>query len=78
MSLHASAPRFKLELCLFLTLNFCQIENEYGNVESSFGPKGKLYMKWAAEMAVGLGAGVPWVMCRQTDAPEYIVMHLIP
>nr|AAF70821.1 beta-galactosidase [Solanum lycopersicum] len=50
-----------------------QIENEYGNVESSFGPKGKLYMKWAAEMAVGLGAGVPWVMCRQTDAPEYII-----
>ncbi|CAN4120826.1 unnamed protein product [Withania somnifera] len=49
-----------------------QIENEYGNIESSFGPKGKTYMKWAAEMAVGLGAGVPWVMCKQTDAPEYI------
>ncbi|KAM3326493.1 hypothetical protein P3S67_001619 [Capsicum chacoense] len=50
-----------------------QIENEYGNFESSFGPKGKIYMKWAAEMAVGLGAGVPWVMCQQTDAPEYII-----
>lgn len=24
-------------------------------------------------MAVGLGAGVPWVMCKQVDAPEYIV-----
>ncbi|KAK4356829.1 hypothetical protein RND71_022439 [Anisodus tanguticus] len=50
-----------------------QIENEYGNIESSFGSKGKTYMKWAAEMAVGLGAGVPWVMCKQTDAPEYII-----
>lgn len=55
----------------------CQIENEYGNIESSFGPNGKKYMTWAAEMAVGLGAGVPWVMCKQADAPEYIVMHLI-
>ncbi|CDP11164.1 unnamed protein product [Coffea canephora] len=50
-----------------------QIENEYGNVESSFGARGKAYMKWAAEMAVGLGADVPWVMCKQVDAPEYII-----
>ncbi|XP_052620638.1 beta-galactosidase 9 [Lactuca sativa] len=50
-----------------------QIENEYGNIEGSFGQKGKDYVKWAAEMAVGLGAGVPWVMCKQTDAPEYII-----
>lgn len=50
-----------------------QIENEYGNIEGSYGQKGKDYVKWAANMAVGLGAGVPWVMCKQTDAPEYIV-----
>ncbi|KAI3706213.1 hypothetical protein L6452_23807 [Arctium lappa] len=50
-----------------------QIENEYGNIEDSYGQKGKDYMKWAANMAVGLGAGVPWVMCRQTDAPENII-----
>ncbi|KAK9081360.1 hypothetical protein Syun_031139 [Stephania yunnanensis] len=50
-----------------------QIENEYGNIESSFGQRGKDYVKWAARMAVGLGAGVPWVMCRQTDAPENII-----
>ncbi|XP_057959150.1 beta-galactosidase 9 [Malania oleifera] len=50
-----------------------QIENEYGNVESSFGKKGKDYVKWAAGMALGLGAGVPWVMCRQDDAPDVIV-----
>ncbi|KAI3823094.1 hypothetical protein L1987_04520 [Smallanthus sonchifolius] len=50
-----------------------QIENEYGNIEGSYGQKGKDYVKWAAKMAVGFGAGVPWVMCRQTDAPENII-----
>ncbi|XP_050219902.1 beta-galactosidase 9 isoform X1 [Mercurialis annua] len=50
-----------------------QIENEYGNIEHSFGPGGKEYMKWAARMALGLDAGVPWVMCRQTDAPASII-----
>ncbi|KAF2288905.1 hypothetical protein GH714_022673 [Hevea brasiliensis] len=50
-----------------------QIENEYGDIEHSFGPGGKEYVKWAARMALGLRAGVPWVMCRQTDAPENII-----
>ncbi|KAK3038358.1 hypothetical protein RJ639_031454 [Escallonia herrerae] len=50
-----------------------QIENEYGDVERSYGQKGKEYVKWAANMAVGLGAGVPWVMCKQVDAPEFII-----
>ncbi|KAM7252868.1 hypothetical protein ACFE04_025486 [Oxalis oulophora] len=50
-----------------------QIENEYGNIEHSFGQKGKDYVKWAAKMAVGLEPGIPWVMCRQTDAPDYIL-----
>jgi hypothetical protein len=30
-------------------------------------------MLWAAQMALALDTGVPWVMCRQTDAPEQIV-----
>lgn len=42
-------------------------------MESSYGQQGKNYVKWAAKMALGLGAGVPWVMCKQTDAPENIV-----
>ncbi|XP_068665550.1 beta-galactosidase 9 [Aristolochia californica] len=50
-----------------------QIENEYGNIESTYGQKGREYVKWAASMAYGLGAGVPWVMCRQIDAPENII-----
>ncbi|KAE9602995.1 putative beta-galactosidase [Lupinus albus] len=50
-----------------------QIENEYGNIESSYGNGGKQYVKWAARMALSLGAGVPWVMCRQQDAPPDII-----
>ncbi|CAL5416749.1 unnamed protein product [Camellia sinensis] len=50
-----------------------QIENEYGNMESSYGQKGKDYVKWAAKMATGLGAGVPWVMCKQVDAPGDVI-----
>ncbi|KAH1236768.1 Beta-galactosidase 9 [Glycine max] len=50
-----------------------QIENEYGNIENSYGKGGKEYMKWAAKMALSLGAGVPWVMCRQQDAPYDII-----
>ncbi|KAK3038360.1 hypothetical protein RJ639_031456 [Escallonia herrerae] len=49
------------------------IENEYGYVAKSYGQKGKDYISWAANMAVGLGAGVPWVMCKQLDAPEFII-----
>ncbi|KAJ3671896.1 hypothetical protein LUZ60_007975 [Juncus effusus] len=50
-----------------------QIENEYGNIEASFGQKGKSYIKWAADMALGLGANVPWIMCKQSDAPQNII-----
>ncbi|KAL4034727.1 hypothetical protein IC575_003393 [Cucumis melo] len=47
-----------------------QIENEYGPVEWQIGAPGKSYTKWAAQMAVGLKTGVPWVMCKQEDAPD--------
>ena len=50
-----------------------QIENEYGPLEYSLGAPARAYTKWAAEMAVGLGTGVPWVMCKQDDAPDPIV-----
>lgn len=50
-----------------------QIENEYGPMEYELGAPGKSYTKWAAEMAVGLGTGVPWVMCKQDDAPDPII-----
>ncbi|PHT50048.1 Beta-galactosidase 16 [Capsicum baccatum] len=47
-----------------------QIENEYRNVEKAFRESGPPYVRWAAEMAVGLQTGVPWCMCKQDDAPD--------
>lgn len=50
-----------------------QIENEYGPVEWEIGAPGKAYTKWAADMAVKLGTGVPWIMCKQEDAPDPMI-----
>ena len=45
-------------------------------MEYELGASGKAYSDWAAKMAVGLGTGVPWVMCKQDDAPDPIVSIL--
>ncbi|KAK9131147.1 hypothetical protein Sjap_011634 [Stephania japonica] len=50
-----------------------QIENELGPVEYELGAPIRAYSEWAAKMAVGLGTGVPWVMCKQEDAPEPLI-----
>ncbi|PSS30220.1 Beta-galactosidase [Actinidia chinensis var. chinensis] len=50
-----------------------QIENEYQNIEAAFKEKGPAYVRWAAKMAVGLQTGVPWVMCKQRDAPDPVI-----
>lgn len=50
-----------------------QIENEYGPVEWEIGAIGKVYTKWAANMAVNLNTGVPWIMCKQDEVPDPIV-----
>lgn len=50
-----------------------QIENEYGLVANSYGAAGHEYMNWAAKMAVDLGTGVPWVMCKEDDAPDPVI-----
>ncbi|CDP10946.1 unnamed protein product [Coffea canephora] len=50
-----------------------QIENEYKNAERAFHEKGPPYVQWAAAMAVGLQTGVPWVMCKQDDAPDPVI-----
>ncbi|KAL0380498.1 UNVERIFIED_CONTAM: Beta-galactosidase [Sesamum angustifolium] len=49
-----------------------QIENEYGPMEYELGAPGRAYTEWAAKMAVDLGTGVPWIMCKQDDAPDPI------
>ncbi|CAI0393170.1 unnamed protein product [Linum tenue] len=50
-----------------------QIENEYQTIESDFGDKGPSYVRWAAAMAVRLQTGVPWLMCKQDDAPDPVI-----
>ncbi len=30
-------------------------------------------MTWAAKMAIETGTGVPWVMCKEEDAPDPVV-----
>ncbi|CAN6439399.1 unnamed protein product [Victoria cruziana] len=50
-----------------------QIENEYGSEAKALGPAGYAYMTWAANMAVGTGTGVPWVMCKEDDAPDPVI-----
>jgi hypothetical protein len=62
---------------MMVILFLCQIENEYGNVDSEYGPAAKSYIVWAASMATSLDTGVPWVMCQQVDAPDPIVSVLI-
>lgn len=42
-------------------------------MESELGAPGRAYTEWAAKMAVDLGTGVPWIMCKQDDAPDPIV-----
>ncbi|KAJ0026059.1 hypothetical protein Pint_09031 [Pistacia integerrima] len=48
-----------------------QIENEYG--PESKGASGHAYINWAAKMAVALDTGVPWVMCKEDDAPDPVI-----
>ncbi|PIN19160.1 Beta-galactosidase [Handroanthus impetiginosus] len=50
-----------------------QIENEYNNVQLAYREDGKKYVKWAADTAVGLYNGIPWVMCKQKDAPSSVI-----
>ncbi|KAL5072355.1 hypothetical protein RYX36_011339, partial [Vicia faba] len=67
---------FKVELSLISFHDlvwFIRIENEYGPESKAMGAAGHAYLNWAAYMAVGLGTGVPWVMCKEIDAPDPVV-----
>ncbi|PNX66107.1 beta-galactosidase 3-like protein, partial [Trifolium pratense] len=47
-----------------------QIENEFGPQSKIQGASGQNYVNWAAKMAVEMGTGVPWIMCKEDDAPD--------
>lgn len=53
-----------------------QIENEYNNVQLAYRENGRKYIEWAAKMATSLYNGVPWIMCKQKDAPPEIVSSI--
>ena len=50
-----------------------QIENEYNHIQLAYEEKGDSYVQWAANMAVALDIGVPWIMCKQKDAPDPVI-----
>ncbi|CAI9110860.1 OLC1v1010950C1 [Oldenlandia corymbosa var. corymbosa] len=50
-----------------------QIENEYGPQVKELGAPAYKYMTWAANMAVETDTGVPWVMCKEEDAPDPVI-----
>ena len=50
-----------------------QLENEYGNIEASYGPEGKQWLQWNVDKAVNLSLSVPLAMCSQMDAPQSVL-----
>ncbi|KAK8626720.1 hypothetical protein V6N13_134352 [Hibiscus sabdariffa] len=50
-----------------------QIENEYNTIQLAFREKGESYIQWAAKTALNFNIGIPWVMCKQKDAPDAII-----
>ncbi|KAJ7553885.1 hypothetical protein O6H91_06G116900 [Diphasiastrum complanatum] len=48
-----------------------QIENEFGLAQH--GSADIKYMLWAAHMAEAQNIGVPWTMCQQANAPNFII-----
>ena len=42
-------------------------------MEYELGAPGRAYATLAANMAVSLKTGVPWVTCKQEDAPDPVV-----
>lgn len=58
---------------LVLFIYLLQVENEYNHVQLAYKEKGDSYVKWAANLVTGLNLDIPWVMCKQNDAPDPVV-----
>ncbi|KAK1422984.1 hypothetical protein QVD17_18277 [Tagetes erecta] len=50
-----------------------QVENEYNHVQETYKEKGTQYVKWAADTSTALYPDVPWIMCKQKDAPSNVI-----
>ncbi|KAL8457539.1 hypothetical protein ACS0TY_035412 [Phlomoides rotata] len=55
---------------IIFSQSVAQIENEYGTQAKQLGAPGHQYATWAVNMGIGLDTGVPWVMCKEEDAPD--------
>lgn len=53
-----------------------QIENEYNHIQLAYETDGDSYVQWAAKLAVSLYNEVPWIMCKQKDAPDPVVSSM--
>lgn len=42
-------------------------------VQGAYKEDGVRYIQWAANLALGFNVGIPWVMCKQKDAPGSVV-----
>ncbi|XP_010548094.1 PREDICTED: beta-galactosidase 11 [Tarenaya hassleriana] len=50
-----------------------QIENEYSAVQRAYKQDGMNYINWAANLVDSMNLGIPWVMCKQNDAPDPMI-----
>ncbi|KAF7841215.1 beta-galactosidase 13-like [Senna tora] len=50
-----------------------QIENEYNHVQLAYRALGDSYVQWAAKLAIETGIDIPWIMCKQKDAPDPVI-----
>ncbi|CAN8229350.1 unnamed protein product [Cochlearia groenlandica] len=50
-----------------------QIENEYSAVQRAYKQDGLNYIKWASNLVDSMNLGIPWVMCKQNDAPDPMI-----
>ncbi|CAH8305571.1 unnamed protein product [Eruca vesicaria subsp. sativa] len=50
-----------------------QIENEYNAVKLAYKENGERYIRWAANLVESMNLGIPWVMCKQDDAPGNMI-----
>ncbi|XP_010489252.1 PREDICTED: beta-galactosidase 13-like [Camelina sativa] len=50
-----------------------QIENEYSAVQRAYKEDGLKYIKWASKLVHSMDLGIPWVMCKQNDAPDPMI-----
>ena len=55
-----------------------KIENEYGDVENAYGENGWKYVEWCSDLVNSFEVGVPWIMCKQDNAPFPIVLSIYP